>query len=784
MLPKEASAVAAARDRSGGALPVLLADRQGVAFVATARGVESLRVPRRYWGMQVGVVPVPASDEEIRAADLEAPDDAGTWPRVVPRTDLLAPALSRLLSGDHAELSLQPSRDGLKAALLTAEGEEQPFPTAPKDALGFLAAVFHHAPRGVVRTGSAKPGHVLLSVHPSARRHEYRVRLVGVVGADTTTTLADLGLSPTVLELLLESLERPAGMILVSGGPGAGRSTTLEALAAALLARGHRGGRVGPRSASSKASLAWLAEALSDWPFPESLHAAAPDFALVERLQGTGDLVLAARLAASGTMVLAGAPAAEPGALARTVARDLDTGSAPAVPLVVLGQSLVRTVCRGCLTWGTLDAAQARRQGFHRRDVEEMARRGGLAIPAGSGCHDCAGTGAHGLTGVFEYVGPEGSGGSLPRLREEGWRKVVQGIACLEDVDALPGAHCAMRTLREIMVHAGVAQGMTEPLGSPEARPAPPTEAKAGVAAGTAATSSLGSAPSINEARILARLLKDARTKRAVDPEALARVSRTIAARGSGSGPLEAMLAPQRGFQLAAHSVNTALIATRIASHLGPEGDVEGIARVGLLHDAGLAAAGVEPDVDLPGILSEESLFTPGLNRDPSTVLAALGTAGLAAAPLVEQVHALLRFETPPAAERAQSDLRAQVVALASLIDLHFHGPAEKRPTDLNEVTSLVMDQYGRRFSPVLFRALLRAIPVFPIGALVELSSGDLARIVSLNEDNHFRPRVEIAASGGEMLSGPRVVDLARAPFLHIRQRVAGAAVGAGRSAP
>jgi hypothetical protein len=780
MLPKEAAAVAAARDRSAGALPVLLADRQGVAFVATARGVESLRVPRRYWGMQVGVVPVPASDEEIRAADLETSDDAGTWPRVIPRTDLLAPALSRLLARDHVELSLQPSRDGLKAGLLTAQGEEQPFPTAPKDALGFLAAVFHHAPRGVVRTGSGKPGRVVLSVRPSARRHEYRVRLVGAVGPETTATLTDLGLSPAVLELLLESLERPAGMILVSGGPGAGRSTTLEALAATLLARGLRGGRVGPRGASPKTHLAWLAEGLSDWPFPESLHAAAPDFALVERLQGAGDLVLAARLAASGTLVLAGAPAAEPGALARTVGRDLETGSAPAVPLVVLGQSLVRTVCRSCLTWRTLDAPQARRQGFHRRDVEEMARRGGLAIPAGGGCHDCAGTGAYGLTGVFEYVGPEGPGGTLPLMREEGWRKVVQGTASLEDVDALPGAHCAMRTLREIMVHAGAAQGMAEPLGPPVARPGTPAEATAGVAALPSGDASLRSAPATDEARLLSRLLKESLTKRPPDPEALTGLCRTLVARASRSGPLEEMLAPQRGFQLAAHCVNSALIAVRIAAHLGPEADLEGVARLGLLHDAGLAAAGVEPDADLPGILSEESLFTPGLNRDPSIVLAALDAVG-AAAPLVEQVHALLRFEAPAASERLSSDLRAQVVALASLIDMHFHGPADKPPADLNEVTSLVMDQHGRRFSPVLFRALLRAIPVFPIGALVELSSGDLARIVSLNEDNHFRPRVEIAASGGETFSEPRLVDLARAPFLHIRQRVAGAAVGAGR---
>jgi len=56
----------------------------------------------------------------------------------------------------------------------------------------------------------------------------------------------------------------------------------------------------------------------------------------------------------------------------------------------------------------------------------------------------------------------------------------------------------------------------------------------------------------------------------------------------------------------------------------------------------------------------------------------------------------------------------------------------------------------------------------------VELSSGDFGRVVSLNTVNYFRPRVEIRVTGGGRgLFERRVIDLARAPFLHIRHRVA-----------
>src|SRR6266850_2513137 len=443
-------------------LPVLLADRQEVAFVATPRGIESLRIPRRYWGTQVGVVAIPVSDDEVRAAELQPSSDAGAWPRVVTRPDLLAPALSRLTGGEHAELSLQPARDGLKVTLLPSDGEEQPFPVAPKDALGFLAAVFQHAPRGVVKTAGGRARRVLLSVRPAARPHEYRVRISGVVETAQPATLNDIGLSPAVLELLLESLERRAGILLVSGGPATGRTTTLDLLALTLSSRDRAGGRIGPRARAARPELPWLAEALSDWPFPESLMAAAPDFILVEHLEGTSDLLLAARLASSGCLVLAGAPAADPEALATSVDRELAAGSAPAVPVSILGQTIVRTPCRGCLGWTSVPAAQLRRLGFHRRDVEEMDRRGGLAVARGAGCADCSRTGAAGLTGLQEFIDPGQAAPSLPRLREEGWRKVAQGLACVDDVMTLSGAQRPMRTLREITLHAGLSPAAAE----------------------------------------------------------------------------------------------------------------------------------------------------------------------------------------------------------------------------------------------------------------------------------------------------------------------------------
>jgi len=757
-------------------LPVLLADRQDVAFVATPRGIESLRIPRRYWGAQVGVVAIPVSDEEVRGAELQPSSDAGAWPRVITRSDLLAPALSRLMGGEHRELSLQPGRDGLKATLLTAADEEQPYPVAPKDSLGFLAAVFQHAPRGVVRTAGGRARRVLLGVRPAARPHEYRVRISGVVEAAPPATLNDIGLSPAVLELLLESLERRAGILLVSGGPATGRTTTLDLLALTLSSRGRAGGRIGPRLRQARPELPWLAEAPGDWPFPESLMAAAPEFILVEHLDGTSDLVLAARLASTGCLVLAGAPAADPEALAKSVARDLAAGSAPAVPVAVLGQTIVRTPCRGCLRWSTMPAEQARRLGFHRRDVDEFERKGGLPIARGEGCADCARTGSSGLTGVQEFVDPEGGTLSLPRLREEGWRRVAQGQASVEDVMTLPGAQRPMRTLREIQAHAGVGIASSEdgvPARGETSRAIAPRDASPrGV--GGAASPEAPSEPALAEAQMLAQILSDSRSARPADGKRLTILAKLIATRSGRDAALASLLAPTGGFRLASHSVNAGFIASRIWASLGNAEDPR-LVLLALVHDAGMMKAGTDPEAETPAVSSEESVDPSGSRLEPGAVLRSLGPEVSGMTEAVRSVHRLIRFDLPTSEDRASADLRSQVVALACLVELHRHGVGNGLPIDLHDVTSLVMEQHGRRFSPTLFRALLKAVPIFPIGCLVELSSGDLARVVSLNEDNHFRPRVEITASvSGEEQGDRRVIDLARAPFLHIRQRAGG----------
>ncbi len=739
------------------AIPVILAERQGLLFVAAPPVPAPLAPPERYRAEGTQVVPLFASPEEAAAAEIQPAAEPGGWRRIAPRADLLAPALARLLAGEHQEMTLHPGRDGLKAMLQSGTGERRPYPIAARDALALLAAVLQVAPRGVVSAGSgAQRSRLLLAVSPGARPMDYRARLAGVTAA-APTGLAEAGMPPALLDAIADSGERPGGLWLLSGDSGSGRTTTLDLLARGFIERGLRGGRIAhPSGDAPVPGVAWLAPALREWPFPAALKEAAPDFVLVDRCDLSRDLGVAARLAALGTRVVASVGAYDATALAGRIVEHLRALAAPDIPVLVVAQALVRTVCPACLEWHAVPETESRRFRWHARDIAEFARQDGLAVPRGRGCRACGGTGFAGLTGVFAAAEAD-HGRRHATLREEGWRKVFEAAAWYEDVAVLPGPRGTLAPLREIAALAGA-------VSSPAARRAsriPATETRDGAAGavvpGGAAAPPPGSAEI--DSQELARLVQNAARGSAPPGERLAALATTLAGRAA-HGRLAGLLATgDASSSPTLHAVNTALIAVRLVTALGQGEDAPATALLALVHDAGL--------------------FGDAAVTDAAALTRTLGIGDRDTARRINEVRVMLAPGPPPGADRTPADLRSQAVALAALIH-RAHQEGHAKGLDLHDITSNMMVEHGRSFSPLLFRALLRAIPVFPIGCLVELSSGDLARVVSQNDENHFRPRVEITAPrGGPAVGEARVVDLARAPFLHIRHRVSSGGRGA-----
>ena len=78
------------------------------------------------------------------------------------------------------------------------------------------------------------------------------------------------------------------------------------------------------------------------------------------------------------------------------------------------------------------------------------------------------------------------------------------------------------------------------------------------------------------------------------------------------------------------------------------------------------------------------------------------------------------------------------------------------------EALSVMLDQSGTEFNPVILKAFVNMMGVFPIGTLVALTTGEIGLVRDVNPEARYlmRPAVKIVAGAdGRKIDGP-VVDL------------------------
>ena len=88
--------------------------------------------------------------------------------------------------------------------------------------------------------------------------------------------------------------------------------------------------------------------------------------------------------------------------------------------------------------------------------------------------------------------------------------------------------------------------------------------------------------------------------------------------------------------------------------------------------------------------------------------------------------------------------------------------PRPHRPARLpyRAIEELLQINLERKVSRECLEAMLRCISLYPIGSWVRLSSGEIGRVVSANEDRYDRPRVRVHFDGDRRVPS-RLADLA-----------------------
>lgn len=267
-------------------------------------------------------------------------------------------------------------------------------------------------------------------------------------------SLESLGMLQEERQILLNMLNSPSGLLLVTGPTGTGKTTTLYACLEQLN-DGNR--KINTLEDPIEYSLEGVRQSQVNQKqglgFPELLRGVlrqAPDIIMVGEIRDEDTATTAVRAANSGHLVLATlhAPAA-----AAAVQSMLSLGAHPyylsSCLLGVVAQRLIRTLCPKCRVQFDISAST---ETF--RDVSDLlGPTEGKAIYGPCGCHECYEVGYSGRTGLFEVmnvnseirrlvaqaavsdvVQPAAVSAGMIELRRGALLRVARGITSTEEI--------------------------------------------------------------------------------------------------------------------------------------------------------------------------------------------------------------------------------------------------------------------------------------------------------------------------------------------------------------
>jgi type IV pilus assembly protein PilB len=235
--------------------------------------------------------------------------------------------------------------------------------------------------------------------------------------------LEDLGLAPADREIVIRNIQRPFGMILITGPTGSGKTTTLYATINRLHIERHNVVNISTVEDPVEYTIARVNQVsinpVAGLNFASGLRSLLrqdPDVIMVGEIRDHDTVEMAIRAALVGRLLLSTLHTND---ATSAIPRLLDMGVEPflinSTLCLVIAQRLVRKLCVNCrqsipLERAILDRLRARpdyeetirvlqAQGVLGRAADPLT---GIHVFRGKGCPQCLNTGYRGRMGVFE----------------------------------------------------------------------------------------------------------------------------------------------------------------------------------------------------------------------------------------------------------------------------------------------------------------------------------------------------------------------------------------------
>jgi len=221
----------------------------------------------------------------------------------------------------------------------------------------------------------------------------------GMVSLD----IENLGMPDDVLQALLVDIEKPNGIVIVTGPTGSGKTTTLYACL-------RRINRIDTKILTAEDPVEYEIDGIVQVPINEAtgntfqvvLRAFLrqdPDVLMIGEIRDLETAHIGIRASLTGHLVFSTLHTNDSaGAVTRLIDMDVEPYLISSTLEAVLSQRLLRRICPNCKTPYTPDAETLQRLGLTEQDVA------GRPFYHGKGCEQCHNIGYRGRQGLFEYM--------------------------------------------------------------------------------------------------------------------------------------------------------------------------------------------------------------------------------------------------------------------------------------------------------------------------------------------------------------------------------------------
>jgi HD-GYP domain-containing protein (c-di-GMP phosphodiesterase class II) len=212
------------------------------------------------------------------------------------------------------------------------------------------------------------------------------------------------------------------------------------------------------------------------------------------------------------------------------------------------------------------------------------------------------------------------------------------------------------------------------------------------------------------------------------------------------------------------HMVNVCILSLAIARASGLSKDQAVVLGIGgLLHDVGKVKVPQEI-LQHDGALDEEQWRL--IQRHPvdgaGLVLVTSRSAfHPAVATVLEHHSAFDGSGYPRLYGRRAPSLASRIVAVADCFDATTSKRSYRKPEERRQALSLIQAGAGRSFDPRVVRTFVRLMGIFPVGSLVQLSSGEVGVVVRNHERFLARPTIRLVLDVHGGTADPMEIDLA-----------------------